>query len=254
MIAGFEAAVFTGKAAILKIQANRDHPDTVYVFGDSTISPVESVHSPVVGRVREHGRRIESFTFDPNTVSVSELQRLGFSEKQAMAIENYRSKGGHFNRKSDFANSFVVADSVYRRLEKYIRIPKVDINSADSAAFDALPGIGPYFAAKMVEYRERLGGYSCCEQLMEIYNFDKEKFDALSDLIFCANPHYPDIWSLPEDSLARLPSIRNRATAHGIVLFRESHDSLEMNVNALFEAGVISAQQRALLERCTREN
>lgn len=106
-------------------------------------------------------RTYENFRFNPNVVSVNDLRRLGFSLKQAESIDNYRKKGGRFRRKEDFAKSYVVEDSVYRRLEKYIDIPLLDINRADSAEFDALPGIGGYFAAKMVEYRSRLGGYSC---------------------------------------------------------------------------------------------
>ena len=142
-------------------------------------------HGEVARRIYEaaRGRRVENFRFDPNTVSLSDLQRLGFSEKQAAAIENYRAKGGRFHRKEDFAKSFVVADSVYRRLEPYIDIPKLDINAADSAAFDALPGIGPYFAARMVELREKLHGYSYPEQLLQIPNFGAERYDGLKDLI-----------------------------------------------------------------------
>ena len=72
----------------------------------------------------------------------------------------YRNKGGKFRRKSDFARSFVVSDSIYKRLEPYIDIPLIDLNLADSAAFDSLPGIGGWFASKMLAYRKELGGYS----------------------------------------------------------------------------------------------
>ena len=98
-------------------------------------------------------RSVESFPFDPNTASLEDLQRLGFSQKQAQSILNYRDAGGRFHRPSDFAKSFVVADSVFRRLEPFIRIPRLDLNAADSTALDQLPGIGPYYASKMVEYR-----------------------------------------------------------------------------------------------------
>ena len=33
------------------------------------------------------------FRFDPNTISIEDLQRLGFSVKQARAIDNYRQAG-----------------------------------------------------------------------------------------------------------------------------------------------------------------
>ena len=220
LIIGYEVALFVHKAAVLRIAANRDHPDTVYVYERADTSVMadpdrpsivrhEAPHEPAVVAVREKltPRRVESFRFNPNTVSAEDLQRLGFSQKQAQSIENYRNKGGRFRRPADFAKSFVVADSVYKRLEKYIDIPLLDINKADSAALLALPGIGPYFAGKMVSYRQRLGGYSSPEQLLEIYRFDQEKLDGLRDLITCSKPEPFALWSLPEADLARHPHI-----------------------------------------------
>lgn len=215
----------------------------------------DSPHSPEVEAIRSahSSRTVESFTFNPNTVSVEDLVRLGFSERQAVSIDNYRKKGGKFRRRSDFAKSFVVADSVYRRLEPYIDIPLVDLNLADSAEFDALPGIGGYFAARMVEYRERLGGsYSYKEQLMDIRNFDREKYDGLSDLITVDSTHvrpYP-LWTLPEDSLRMHPYIGSYAVAHGIVIFRENSPVSSWTVQSLEKAGVISSGAAAKLSRC----
>jgi competence protein ComEA len=177
--------------------------------------------------------------------------RLGFSEKQAQSIDNYRQKGGRFRRKSDFAKSFVVSDSVFRRLESYIDIPLLDINRADSAAFDALPGIGPYFAAKMVEYRGRLGGYSYPEQLMDIYHFDREKFDALKDLISCSPPEPYRLWQLPADSLRLHPYIGGWKQAKAIVLLREHSPAEELSVEAIRQAGILSEEDCGKLARCS---
>ncbi len=47
----------------------------------------------------------------------------------------------------------------------------LDVNLADSALLCRVPGIGPYFARKIVEYRRRLGGYTNVEQLLQIDNF-----------------------------------------------------------------------------------
>lgn len=210
-------------------------------------------HSESVERVRRATRRVESFRFNPNTVSVEDLIRLGFSEKQALAIESYRTRGGRFRRASDFARSYVVADSVFRRLEPFIDIPKLDINRADSAAFDGLPGIGPYFAAKMVEYRTRLGGYSYKEQLMDLRNFDRERFDGLSDLISCSPPAPFRLWSLPEDSLSLHPYIRSRRAAHSIVLFRDNTPPEQCTVQALEAAGILPPEDASRLARCRLE-
>lgn len=282
LVIGYQAALFINRAAMLGIEAARDRPDTVYVVrhvaaaaepapeadASSVREPAgpglpegarvlrtdtlkrESAHAPLIMEARRRTRRVENFEFDPNSVSVEDLMRLGFSEKQARSIDNYRAKGGRFRRKSDFAKSYVVADSVYRRLESYIRIPKVDINTADSAGFDALPGIGPYFAAKMEEYRVRLGGYSFPEQLLDIYNFGEERFDGLKDLIECSEPPAYELWTLPADELRKHPYIRSRQAADAIVLYRENTPAGSLSVEGLAAAGILPGEDAARLARC----
>lgn len=209
-----------------------------------------AAHSPVVNRVRERSRKAESFRFNPNTATVEELVRLGFSDKQAASIDNYRKKGGRFRRKEDFAKSFVVSDEIYRRLESFIDIPLTDINRADSAAFDALPGIGPYFAAKMVEQRRRLCGYSNPEQLLDIYNFGEDRYSKLKDLVCCSPPRPYPLWSLPADSLRLHPYIGGWAEARGIVRFRENSPPDSLSAEALGRAGVLPADRAERLARC----
>lgn len=263
LILGYEVSLFVHKAAVLRLAANRDHPDTVYVYDtmghpepqaknqDDRVVRKEYNRPAKVKEVREKAapRRVESFRFNPNTVSLEDLQRLGFSEKQALSIDKYRQKGGRFRRKADFAKSFVVADTVYERLEPFIDIPLLDINQADSLALLVLPGIGPFFAGKVVAYREQLGGYSTPEQLKEIWHFDKEKFEGLQDLITCSPPEPYPLWTLPEADLVRHPHI-SRSEAHSIVLFRQHHRPEECTLEGLHRAGVLSEEHFAGLSRC----
>lgn len=209
-------------------------------------------HSPEAKAIYERapGRRVESFRFNPNTVSLEELCRLGFSEKQAQSILNYREKGGRFRRKADFAKSYVVADSVFERLEPFIVIPKTDINKADSAAFDELPGIGGWFAHRMVEYREQLRGYSCPEQLMEIYRFDQERFDGLKDLISCSPADPYPFWTGSLDDIRNHPHIRNWQTARDIAFYRDHNSTENLTVDGLLKAGILSEEQARRLARC----
>ena len=219
--------------------------------GDAVVVRRNATHEPEVERERQRTRRVESFPFDPNTVSLEDLMRLGFTEKQAQAIDNYREKGGRFRRPSDFAKSYVVADSVFERLKPFIDIPKLDINKADSAAFDSLPGIGGYYASKMVEYRGRLGGYSFKEQLLDIWNFGQERYDGLSDLIVCSTPSTPfRLWQMPEDSLRQHPYIRSWQAAHSIALYRNSMPRDTWTVEALASAGILPPEDASRLSRC----
>lgn len=230
----------------------RKSPSTTASARDSSVSvrrdaPHSSAARTLSGTFSP--RRYESFPFDPNTATQEEFQRLGFSEKQAQSLIRYREKGGRFRRKADFARSFVVADSVYERLESYIRIPRLDLNTADSAAFEALPGIGPFYAGKMVSYRRELGGYSYPEQLMDLWKFDREKYDAISDLITVSHPYRYPLWTMPEDSLKMHPYIRKYA-AHGIVLYRSASPRSEWSVDRLVSAGILKAEQGAKLAPC----
>lgn len=256
LVIGYQAALVVGRASRLRIEANRDQPDTVFVYLNNSAATVPETlrrnakHSEYVQQVRRATRRVESFRFNPNTVSVEDLIRLGFSEKQAQAIDNYRQKGGRFRRKADFAKSFVVADSVYRRLEPYIDIPRLDLNKADSTALDALPGIGPYYAARIVSYRAELGGYSYPEQLMDIYRFDREKYDGLKDLVFCSKPVPFALWTLAADSLRLHPYIRSREAARSIVLFRDNTPREGWTVEALAAAGILPEEDARRLSRC----
>lgn len=56
----------------------------------------------------------------------------------------------------------------------------LDVNLADSAQLCRVPGIGPYFSRKIVQYRKRLGGYVSTAQLLEIEDFPA---DAVSWLV-----------------------------------------------------------------------
>lgn len=266
LIVGYQTALLIHNAAVVKIASGRDDPDTVYIYQNNSQEHFSSdkehfqtirrnaSHDPRVETVRKNlpRRQVESFRFDPNTVSVDDLCRLGFSVKQAESIDKYRRSGGRFRRKEDFRKSYVVSDSVFMRLEKYIDIPLVDLNTADSADFDALPGIGGWFAEKMIEHRNALGGYSYKEQLMDIYRFDQEKFDGLVDLITLIPENiipYP-LWSLPADSLRKHPYINNIETARAIVLYRQNTSPEGWTLQALRDAGILTAGQYDRMSRC----
>lgn len=131
---------------------------------------------------------------------------------------------------------------------------RLDLNAADSADFDMLPGIGPYFARKMVEYREQLGGYSFPEQLMDIYLFDEERYDKIKDLISLERPSTPfPLWTASADSLRLHPYIRTASIARSIVFFRKHNPPEKCTVQELEKAGIISAEIAAKLARCNIE-
>ena len=206
----------------------------------SPLGGYEAPEKPSYSQKRSHPRKVESFPFDPNTVTVDDLQRLGLSESQAEVIRRYRNKGGRFTRKEDFRKMYVVSDSLYERLEPFIDIAKVELNAADSASLVSLPGIGPWYAARIMEYRDALGGFYAPEQLLEVRGMDEDRFAPLKDRI-CVDtsairPLRLDI--LPEDSLARHPYI-GRSRARSIVRFLKVYKGRSLAVEDLRRENVL---------------
>jgi len=63
--------------------------------------------------------------FDPNELSKSQWQKLGFSEKQAETILKYKNiVGGSFSSKEQFSKCYVVSDEKYLELEPYLLLPE----------------------------------------------------------------------------------------------------------------------------------
>ena len=258
LILGFQIAVF-----VLKVVERPVSPETVEAMEmekvsqkDTLVADASPVREPVrkkVGgkAVKSFGksparpvRKVESFRFDPNDVSVEDLVRLGLSPKQAESVENYRSKGGKFRKREDFAKMYVVSDTLYARLEPYIDIPKLELNGADSAALVKLKGIGPFYARKILDYRRRLGGFRDAEQMMEVEGIDSVRFVGFMDdvCVDTAGIRKIDIWHDSTSALASHPYIGEKV-ARRIERFRKVYDAPLWSVGNLLKEHVFTEKQ-----------
>jgi competence protein ComEA len=60
---------------------------------------------------------------------------------------------------------------------------KVDLNTATAEQLDALPGVGPATAAKIIADRAANGPFRTVDDLMRVPGIGPAKFDALKDLV-----------------------------------------------------------------------
>ena len=144
------------------------------------------------------------FVFNPNTVTVAELIKLGFREKTAGTFIKYRDRGFKFKQKEDLKKIYGVSDYLYNILEPYILIDLksntitienkneigakqftekksfskkvVELNNSDSLELLDLKGIGPSYAKRILKYRSMMGGFVTVEQLKEVYGFTDELY------------------------------------------------------------------------------
>ncbi len=131
--------------------------------------------------------------FDPNTATDKIFEDLGLTKKQIASINKYRTKGGKFYKKEDFKKMYVISEKEYEILAPYIiikkeekpnkkstvKIPTVDINTADTAILKKLPGIGPTYSTRIVNYRNKLGGFIKIEQISEVYGIKPETYNKI---------------------------------------------------------------------------
>jgi competence protein ComEA len=59
----------------------------------------------------------------------------------------------------------------------------VDLNQADEAALDALPGVGPTTASAIVEHRARIGRFTSVDQLLDVRGIGEAKLEQLRPLV-----------------------------------------------------------------------
>jgi competence protein ComEA len=141
------------------------------------------------------------FSFDPNTASYDTLIKLGFTEKEANTMVKYRNKGGKFRQPADIKKIYGIEEGKAEKLIPFVEVktdttqkirviyqeqqkPLIDINNCDSATLVRLPGIGPVLSARIIKYRNLLGGFANIEQLKEVYGLPEETYNLISSRIF----------------------------------------------------------------------
>ncbi|MDR1056086.1 MAG: helix-hairpin-helix domain-containing protein [Prevotellaceae bacterium] len=192
----------------------------------------------------------EPFAFDPNSADSLDFLRLDFTPAQTAVILRYRNKGGVFRTTEDFGQIYVVSDSVFARLKPFININKpkiklVEINSAGSAELVQLSGIGEYYAKKIIDRRNKLGGFFSAEQLLEINGIDEERLNLFKEQIQIDTSLIKkiDINTVKINELRKHPYFDTK-TVNAIVKYHKTKGQI-LSINHFVETGIITTQQAA---------
>ncbi len=163
---------------------------------------------------------LHPFPFNPNTLTEEEWLQMGLTDRQVRGIMNYKAKGGKFYSKNDLGKLYTISEEEFAQLEPFIVLPEVsrgkntksasqgvvstgsttangsttapvekkaipivDLNTVDSTTLVELPQIGPYTAVRIIEFREKLGGFVDKEQLRDVKGMDDARFAAIQPYI-----------------------------------------------------------------------
>ncbi|MGZ3751143.1 MAG: ComEA family DNA-binding protein [Mucilaginibacter sp.] len=120
----------------------------------------------------------------------------------------------------------------------------VELNAADSAMLTSLPGIGPSFARRIINYRARLGGFYRKEQLKEVFGLDSSTYFALQAQVKADPSHIKkiNINSVTFEGLSHFPYLSYKQM-NAIIQFREQHGEYvsinDMKNIAILDEGIL---------------
>lgn len=98
----------------------------------------------------------------------------------------------------------------------------VELNSCDSTMLDRLPGIGPVLSARIIKYRNLLGGFARVDQLREVYGLPAETYELIRNLVYTDTLKLRKVKINEADysALIRIPYIE-RHEVSSIIKFRQ---------------------------------
>ncbi|MDF2566406.1 MAG: comEA [Massilibacillus sp.] len=150
---------------------------TVYVTG--------AVNKPGVVKIKDGARVIDAIevcggvlpTADTAKINMAQLVKDGAQvtvpEKNVVLMQQTQA-----NSKAEAArnNGGQVKTSSHSE-------EKININTADQAELDKLPGVGPATAATIIEYRQKEGQFQSIEDLKKVGGISEAKFKKIADRI-----------------------------------------------------------------------
>jgi competence ComEA-like helix-hairpin-helix protein len=132
-------------------------------------------------------------TFDPNYLTARKMYQMGFRKTWVRAIFEYKEEQGFIHSKDELKALLSIPETEWLQLEPWIQFNskarpiskklsdfqasprtsiELEINTSTSEEFAKIKGIGSVLSARIVKYRDALGGFYSTNQLYEVYGLD----------------------------------------------------------------------------------
>ncbi|OQP51005.1 hypothetical protein A4H97_04070 [Niastella yeongjuensis] len=242
----FRTATFSETIRVEAMQVQQTPLEQVGKNRNRKSSYKESAYNDVYYEpVREEPAKATLFPFDPNTLDAAGWKKLGINDRAVRTIQHYLAKGGQFRSAADLQKMYSLKKEDVDRLMPYVRITPlppiytpgkppvkyekaapaiIDINLADTSAYISLPGVGSKLANRIVNFREKLGGFHSVQQIAETFGLPDSTFQLIQPRLQCGavvlqkiNINTADV-----NTLKQHPYIRWNI-ANAIVQYRQQH-------------------------------
>ncbi len=209
--------------------------------------------------------------FNPNTVKLISLEQWGFSDKAIKQLRAFRDKGGLITRPEDLKFLFGMDDGFYESIKDKIQLPsihhrhkesaisvsstlannsepenkedfQVDVNKATEYEWQMLSGIGPYYAGKIVRFRDALGGFSSIEQIADTYGLPDSVFQKIKPQLIPSSILSPLLINQSKSKELAAHPYLNYKQASILVNYRDQHGPF-LDPDDLYEVRIFDSVQ-----------
>ncbi|MCL6275267.1 helix-hairpin-helix domain-containing protein [Muricauda sp. 2012CJ35-5] len=139
---------------------------------------------------------VRLYPFNPNYINDYKGYVLGMTYEELDRIYDFRKLGNYVNSAAQFQEVTKVSDSLLGTMVAYFKFPKrknyhkqattysknsdshsikpKDINLATAEDLKSIYGVGEVLSARIIKFRNRLGGFVVNEQLYDVYGLEQE--------------------------------------------------------------------------------
>ncbi len=174
------------------------------------------------------------FPFNPNFITDFKGYTLGMSAEEIDRLLVFRKENKWINSVEDFKQVTKVSDSLLNKISPYFKFPdwvtnpksktkyvkrgfkdktfkqKVDLNIAIHEQLEEVNGIGKAFSKRIIDYRNKLGGFTNDIQLYEVYGLDFQVANSILKEFTVKTPKEiikMNLNSISASDIATVPSI-----------------------------------------------
>jgi DNA uptake protein ComE-like DNA-binding protein len=205
--------------------------------------------------------------FDPNNATDADWKQFGISDKQIESIRKFLKSGAVIRRPADISKLYALTEKQKALIIPYIDLPDmvtiphdstrykkklnypIELNTADSNTIVALYRIGPSLTHRIIDYRDKLGGFKSLSQLNEIWGFDEDILYDLQGKIYVdsTKARIFNLNTVTADELKTHPYFKYKLS-NVIINYRTQHGPYK-SLAELKETGVVND---SVYQRITR--